>query len=247
MPPRTRPPPDTSSPPPTARARRGTAPAAAATEPPHSPWTGQQERSEQARSAKREMVVRAAARCFAERGVQGTSMDDLAAALSVTKPTIYRAVGDKDAVIDACAQRMAECFLGAMREAEAAGGTGLRKVSHYLRRSLHLMKNDEFGRLAMVLSTNGDIFAGQSVAARSMRQQIQVAVRAWIEDDRRAGLVRQGTDARTAALALFGVFNFLPRWFRPAGPDSLDEVFESHWRILVWALTDRPQAHGFDL
>jgi len=215
--------------------------------PPESPWRGQREHSERARLAKRESVLRAAARAFAVRGVQGTSMDDIAAELSVTKPTIYRAVGDKEAVIDACAQRMAECFLGAMREAEAAGGTGLRKVSHYLRRSLHLMKNDEFGRLAMVLSTNGDIFAGQSEAARSMRQQIQVAVRAWIEDDRRAGLVRQGTDARTAALALFGVFNFLPRWFRPAGPDSLDEVFESHWRILVWALTDRPQAHGFDL
>jgi AcrR family transcriptional regulator len=211
---------------------------------PESPWRGQREHSERARQAKRESVLQAAARAFAARGVQGTSMDDIAAELSVTKPTIYRAVGDKEALIQACEERMNARFLNAMREAQAAGGTGLQKALRYQWLSLQLIDGDDFGRLVLVLGANRDLFSAVSEPTRAMREQVQAHVRRWIEDDRQAGLVRAEVDPRMATLALFATFNFIPRWYRREGADPLERVFEQHRRLFVWALSDQPALHG---
>ena len=54
------------------------------------------------RGLKREAVIHAAARAFNERGYHNTSLDDIAAALEVTKPTIYYYVENKEQLLFAC-------------------------------------------------------------------------------------------------------------------------------------------------
>jgi AcrR family transcriptional regulator len=53
-----------------------------------SPWPVRRVRRHD-RHVKREAVIRAAARAFNKRGYHNTSIDEIAAALNVTKPTIY--------------------------------------------------------------------------------------------------------------------------------------------------------------
>ena len=64
------------------KAPKKTAPAVA------SPWAVAPDR-EQQREAKRNAVLQAAAQLFNERGFHATSLDDIAARLSVTKLTLY--------------------------------------------------------------------------------------------------------------------------------------------------------------
>src|SRR3954471_21474549 len=54
--------------------------------PPPSPWRASRERQHD-REVKREAVIRAAAHAFNLKGYHNTSLDDIAAALEVTKPT----------------------------------------------------------------------------------------------------------------------------------------------------------------
>jgi hypothetical protein len=131
-----------------------------------------------------------------------------------------------------------------MREAQAAGGTGLQKALRYQWLSLQLIDGDDFGRLVLVLGANRDLFSAVSEPTRAMREQVQAHVRRWIEDDRQAGLVRAEVDPRMATLALFATFNFIPRWYRREGADPLERVFEQHRRLFVWALSDQPALHG---
>src|SRR3569832_2792834 len=56
--------------------------------PPPSPWRASRERQHD-REVKREAVIRAAAHAFNLKGYHNTSLDDIAAALEVTKPTGY--------------------------------------------------------------------------------------------------------------------------------------------------------------
>ena len=51
---------------------------------------------------KRDAVILAAARAFRERGYHNTSLDDLAASLEVTKPTLYLYVPNKEAILFEC-------------------------------------------------------------------------------------------------------------------------------------------------
>ena len=74
------------------------------TETAESPWRTTRERGPQ-RDAKRDAVVRAAAKLFTTRGFKGTSLDDIAASLGVTKPTLYHYVANKEEILFACVQR----------------------------------------------------------------------------------------------------------------------------------------------
>ena len=63
-------------------------------------------------SVKRDAVIRAAARAFNEHGFHNTSLDDIAAALEVTKPTIYYYVPNKE-------QLLYECFVAGLEPIRA--------------------------------------------------------------------------------------------------------------------------------
>ena len=56
---------------------------------------------EQNRLEKRARILDAALKVFAEHGYSGASMDAIAAAAEVTKPTLYQYFGGKDALFQA--------------------------------------------------------------------------------------------------------------------------------------------------
>ena len=51
------------------------------------------------RNLKREAVLRAAASAFNRRGYANTSLDDIAAMLGVSKPTLYQYFGSKQEIL----------------------------------------------------------------------------------------------------------------------------------------------------
>src|SRR5205814_26675 len=71
------------------------------------------------RAVKREAVIRAAAREFNRKGYHNTSLDDIAARLEVTKPTVYYYVTSKE-------QLLFQCFVAGVEQIRAA----FRDVRH---------------------------------------------------------------------------------------------------------------------
>src|SRR5690606_33394023 len=84
---------------------------------------------EKLRSRKREAVLQAAVRSFNDKGFTATSLDDVAKALSVTKPTIYHYFADKDEILFECVRRGGEGIWDAIHRAEASGGSGLQQLA----------------------------------------------------------------------------------------------------------------------
>ena len=60
--------------------------------------------------AKREKILAAASLLFNRRGVDTTSLDDIAAAVGATKRTLYHHVGDKQTILSACYARTHRIF-----------------------------------------------------------------------------------------------------------------------------------------
>src|SRR6266581_4701795 len=79
---------------------------------PPSPWRASRERQHD-REVKREAVIRAAAHAFNHKGYHNTSLDDIAAALEVTKPTVYYYVTNKE-------QLLFECFVAGVEQIRTA-------------------------------------------------------------------------------------------------------------------------------
>src|SRR5580765_4421161 len=71
-------------------------------------------------SARREELTRVAARLFAERGYQGTSLADLAEALGVQKASLYHHIDSKEDLLWEVAWEGAEVFRAALDGVPAA-------------------------------------------------------------------------------------------------------------------------------
>lgn len=91
---------------------------------PVSPWAQAPSRAEQ-RQAKRDAVLQVAAQMFNERGFHATSLDDIAARLNVTKPTLYYYVKNKDAILLACVKKGLDMTLEGIEASRAGGGNAL--------------------------------------------------------------------------------------------------------------------------
>ncbi|MET7279605.1 TetR/AcrR family transcriptional regulator [Kribbella sp. NPDC005582] len=72
------------------------------------------------RAAREREILAAAERIFGERGYQGTSMDDVAAAVGVSKPLIYQYYGSKDGLFLACLARLRANLLETVSDAVPA-------------------------------------------------------------------------------------------------------------------------------
>jgi AcrR family transcriptional regulator len=83
--------------------------------------------------AKREKILAAASQLFNRRGVDTTSLDDIAAAVGATKRTLYHYVGDKQTILSACYARTDRIFSFIRDQATAQGGPAIDTLIAVLR------------------------------------------------------------------------------------------------------------------
>ena len=83
--------------------------------------------------AKREKILAAASQLFNRRGVDTTSLEDIAAAVGVNKRTLYHYVGDKQTILSACYARTDRIFSFIREQAMAQGGAADQTLIAVLR------------------------------------------------------------------------------------------------------------------
>src|ERR1700730_14350100 len=99
---------------------------------PPSPWRASRERQHD-REVKREAVIRAAAHAFNLKGYHNTSLDDIASALQVTKPTVYYYVTKKERLFLECSAAGLEPIRTGLREARALEAPARERLNAVLR------------------------------------------------------------------------------------------------------------------
>jgi AcrR family transcriptional regulator len=121
---------------------------------------------------RRQVVLRAAAELFSERGYGGTRLDDVAAVAGVTKPIVYRHFESKKALYLALLARHEEhmpAFLALARE-ELAGLSGDELVRGILTLWLDYVRENRHAWLMLFRDSSGD----DEIQAR----RVQVSARA---------------------------------------------------------------------
>ena len=94
-------------------------------------------------AAKRERIVQAAMRSFAENGYQGTKVEDVAAELGIAKGSIFQHFGSKAGLFFAAYQRAVQAlpaWLDAPKEVVDGGFWGI--LVYWLERTEHLIQDD---------------------------------------------------------------------------------------------------------
>lgn len=200
-----------------------------------SPFRSQAERAAD-RERKREAVLLAAVRAFNSQGFHAASLDDVALALGVSKPTIYHYLGNKDQVLLECVTRGLEQLQTAARIMAERPGTGLERLTAFLQRYAEIIM-DDFGRC--VIRTGEEALSDDSAARfRALKGEVDKAMRALIAEGIEDGSIAP-TDVRLTAFTLAGALNWPARWHDPSGADSASEIAKRMVEILTRGLAPR--------
>jgi len=175
-----------------------------------SPWQGRRRPREQ-NALKREAVILAAARAFRQRGYHRTSLDDLAAGLGVTKPTLYLYVPNKEAMLFECFKAGLAQIQSSLDENERASGPARERLFGFIRGYAAAIVGD-FG-WCMLRAEDQHLGAALSRRIKLLKVDIDRRMRALIEAGVADGSIRE-CDARMTAFALAGALNWMGHWYR---------------------------------
>jgi AcrR family transcriptional regulator len=158
-------------------------------------------------------LVHVAAITFTQRGYDGTSMEDLAQALGITKSAIYHHVSGKDELLRLATDRALDGLTGALDEAIPLPGRAIDRLEHVVRRSVEVLI-DELPFVTLLLRVRGNTPVERRALSR--RREIDHALGALVARAESEGDVRPDVDAALTARLLFGMVNSLVEWYRPS-------------------------------
>ena len=195
-----------------------------------------QQRREQERAAKRSAVLRAAVQMFNERGFHATSLEDVAASLGISKPTIYHYLGNKDQVLLECVTIGLQQLLEAAAVARTESGKGIDRLRSFLRRYAEV-NMDDFGRC--VVRTGEEALSPESVRRfRDLKREIDTAMRALIAEGIADGSIA-AVDPKLLAFTLAGALNWPARWHDPKGTQNEQQLADQMVSILTVGFAPR--------
>lgn len=218
----------------TASSRKSPARAGSPTDPATVWQGGRRKRADH--GLKREAVIRTAARAFYEHGYHNTSLDDIASALGVTKPTVYYYVASKEQLLFECFRAGLEPIRAALAEVEDSGDSSrdrLRRVIADYARAIA----SEYG-WCMVRAEHQDLGPELSTRVRALKSEIDQGIRRLLRRGIEDGSIAQ-CDTRITAFAIAGALNWIAHWYREGQTMSADQVAEAYVAVLEDGLIPR--------
>ncbi len=173
----------------------------------------------------RDGLLRVAVEVFIERGYDGTSMEDLAGRLGITKSSIYHHVAGKSELLRLAVDRALDALFAVTTEPAASTGPAIDRLEHVVRRSVEVLVA-ELPCVTLLLRVRGNTAVEREALRR--RRGFDRVVTDLVAEAEAAGDVRPDVDPALTSRLLFGLVNSLTEWYRPdgglTGPDLADAV-----------------------
>ncbi|MET9328065.1 TetR family transcriptional regulator [Tsukamurella sp. NPDC003166] len=168
-------------------------------------------------SVRRELVEREikenAARLFAERGVAGTTLQDIADATGLTRQAVYHYVANKDELFGQLVSEVAAEPAQLLHEINAIEGLDPETKLRRMAESLALNQMESPDRFRLLIRSEADLPESLAAGYRTSRRKVLRELTAVIEAGAREGRFRD-VDARTGALGVVGMLNWIAWWYR---------------------------------
>jgi AcrR family transcriptional regulator len=163
------------------------------------------ESAPRAAGARREQILREAARLFAERGFHGVGVDEIGAAVGISGPGLYRHFAGKDAML-------AELLVGisgrlyAEGRRRAAEGVPARALDALVRGHIDFALDDR----PLITVHDRELDRLRDSDRKMVRQLQRQYVELWVDVVRQVHPATSEQDARAAVHAVLGLLNSTP-------------------------------------
>jgi len=193
--------------------------------------SGADQQRTETQAIKRERVLAASMTLFYERGYTATTLDDVAAALGVTKPFIYTYFRSKAELLAALCTPTIELSLQAVADAAAGPGSPTER----LHRAMVDFAQVVLGRqanIAIFFREEKNLDRAALAEITGLRKRFDRVLSALLAEGVAAGAF-EIEDVSLAALALGGMISWAYTWHRPSGRLALDALCEQLARLAL--------------
>ncbi|MET8428739.1 TetR/AcrR family transcriptional regulator [Nocardia sp. NPDC004860] len=184
-----------------------------------------------------------ATRLFAERGFAGTSFQDIADAVGLTRPALYHYVSSKDdllaRIVTETTQDAAMTVQQIVRREDLDPA---QKVREIVRTSV-IKQGKHSARFQLLLRSEANLPEAVAETHLESRRIVLRSITALLEDGIASGIFRPA-DARVAALGVIGLTNWVAWWYSDDHGDDLVAISEELADLAVAGVVAEGGPHG---
>jgi AcrR family transcriptional regulator len=166
-------------------------------------------------------VLATSVEVFNERGFDGTSIEDLARRLKISKSAIYHHVESKDALLGLALDRALSGLEEVASAVRGLDGSAIGRLEELLRGSVAVLV-EQLPYVTLLLRVRGNSEVERQALTRRRRLDRLAAdlVKQAVGD----GDLRPDIDPAVTARLLFGMVNSLTEWLKPGRNSSASEL-----------------------
>jgi AcrR family transcriptional regulator len=171
---------------------------------------------------KRDRILEEAVKLFYERGFSGTTLDDIAGKLGVTKPFIYTHFRSKVELLEAVCRPTIEMSLEAIATAARREGTPAERLYDGIVNFTKVVLQRQ-ANIAVYFREEKHLSEAGLKEINALRKRFDRTLSELLQEGAAAGAFRIA-DVRVAALAIGGMVSWAYTWYQPGGRLSFDEI-----------------------
>jgi len=184
----------------------------------------------------RESLLRVAVAVFNERGYDGTSMDDLARRLGITKAAIYHHVASKEELLRLANDRALDGLFELAARVEHTDGRAVDLLERLVRGSVAVLV-DRLPYVTLLLRVRGNTEVEREALVR--RRELDRLVTKLVEQAEADGDLRCAASPAVTGRLLFGMVNSLVEWYTPGGPMDAEALADAVCAVAFEGLRQR--------
>jgi len=188
------------------------------------------------RPEPRQEILRAAARLFQQQGYDATSMNDVAAALKLSKGGLYHHFQSKDEILfhimSHAMQLTEDRVINVVRRIDGTSHAGLEEqLRTLIRLHIQVVLSPEDREITVMLHENHPLPPALRRKINGRKKDYLVFVENLIADVQRKRNSASKVTPRAAAFALVGMINWIYQWYKPDGPLTGDALVQQYTDI----------------
>lgn len=177
---------------------------------------------------RKRALIAAAGRTFGVKGFHNTTLDDIAGALSVTKPALYRYVKNKHEILYECHRLAIGMAEEALDSATATGVSALDVLRLFV--ELYIRKMTSELGTCVVLTEYYSMTAQHNALIQQRRRVVDSRLRSQVSRCIEEDLIAP-CDPKLAVFFFMGAINNINRWFSEQGETNGEQIaaaFSAH-------------------
>ncbi len=165
----------------------------------------------------RQEILRTAARLFQQRGYDATSMNDVAAALKLSKGGLYHHFQSKDEILFEIMNHAMEMTQDRVIAPVREIADPVERLRALIRLHLEVVLSPRDREITVMLHENHPLPPGLRKRINQRKKEYVHFVESLIADVQRTRAAKGAVSPRAAAFALLGMINWIYQWYKPEG------------------------------